>query len=241
MRANAVLYIEELKLNRKKIALGIGIIAILAMTYAVLWQTGILAGIVNGEELQERLGRLGFLGPFAIVGLISLAIVFSPMPSAPIALAAGAAYGHLWGTVYVVIGAETGALMAFFIARLLGYAVLRKWFGERLSLGLLGSQNALMGIVFVSRLLPFISFDLVSYAAGLTPLAAWRFALATFAGIVPESFLLTHFGEEIASADARRVVLSVLALGMITVVPVFIKALMVRRAKRAEVREQETN
>ena len=230
-----------MKLNRKKIAIGIGIIALLAITYAVLWQTGIVATIVNSEELQERVGRLGPLGPLAIVGLLSLAIVFIPIPSAPIALAAGAAYGHLWGTVYVVIGAEIGALLAFFIARLLGYEVLREWFGERLSLGLLGSQNALMEIVFVSRLLPFISFDLVSYAAGLTPLAAWRFILATFAGIVPASFLLAHFGEEIASADTRRMVLSVLALGMITVVPVLIKALVVRRAKRVEVREKETN
>ena len=33
--------------------------------------------------------------------------VASPIPSAPIALAPGAAYGHVWGTVQVVIGATS--------------------------------------------------------------------------------------------------------------------------------------
>lgn len=53
--------------------------------------------------------------------------------------------------------------------------VVQRWFGNRLSVGLLGSQTALMGIVLVSRLLPFISFDIVSYAAGLTALSTKPF------------------------------------------------------------------
>jgi hypothetical protein len=36
--------------------------------------------------------------------------------------------------------------------------------------GLLGSQNAMTGLVAALRLIPFVSFDIVSYAAGLTPL-----------------------------------------------------------------------
>ncbi len=51
-----------------------------------------------------------------------------------------------------------------------------------------------MATVFVSRLLPFVSFDVISYAAGLSKITFWRFGLATFAGIVPASFVLTHLG-----------------------------------------------
>jgi len=148
-----------------------------------------------------------------------LAIVMSPLPSAPIALASGALYGHFAGTIYVVIGAELGAMIAFLIARLLGVDLLQKWFKINPDKSLLGSQNALMGIMFVSRLLPFISFDVMSYAAGLTALTFWRFALATFAGIIPASFLLAHFGSEIASEDLEQIAVTVLLLGMITVVP----------------------
>jgi len=146
-------------------------------------------------------------------------VVASPIPSAPIALAAGAAYGHVWGTVQVVIGAELGALIAFGLARVLGHDVLRRVFGDRVDAGLLGSQNALTGTVFASRLMPFVSFDIISYAAGLSRLHAWRFALATLAGIIPASFVLAHFGGEAVSGDIGRTTWAVLGLGLITGLP----------------------
>ncbi|HCE23521.1 MAG TPA: hypothetical protein DF282_13560, partial [Hyphomonas sp.] len=128
----------------------------------------------------------------------------TPIPSAPIALAAGAAYGHTVGTVYIVLGAEFGALAAFVLARFLGRDVLRQWFGDKIDVGWLGSQNALTFTVFISRLLPFVSFDIVSYAAGLSRLHFWRFGLATLAGIIPASFVLAHFGNEAVSGDTSR-------------------------------------
>ena len=169
-----------------------------------------------------------------MIGLMTLAILVSPIPSAPVAVAAGAAYGHIWGTLYVLLGAEAGALAAFGVARLLGYEALHRWFGERLSAGLLGSQNGLMGIVFVSRLLPFISFDLVSYAAGLTALSFWRFAIATLAGIVPASFLLAHFGSEMATGEVKPIMISVLLLGAVTLLPVALKLLRDRLRRRGD-------
>lgn len=80
-----------------------------------------------------------------------------------------------------------------------------------------------MGIVLVSRLIPFISFDLVSYAAGLTVLSFWRFATATAIGIGPASFLLAHFGDELATGEIEKIFYAVLALGAITLVPVLVR------------------
>ena len=219
--------IRWIKLTLVFLALG-AVAALIASPSAQLTLTRLL----DGESLRAMIEALGPWGPFLVAGLIAAAIVMSPIPSAPIALAAGAAYGHFWGTVYVVIGAELGAVIAFGLARFLGYDLVRTWFGTRLDVGLLGSQNALMATVFLSRLLPFISFDIVSYAAGLTSLTTWRFALATLAGIVPASFLLAHFGGEIASADLRRVTIAVLALGAITAIPFAIRALKQRRRAR---------
>ncbi|MFH1518502.1 MAG: VTT domain-containing protein [Pseudomonadota bacterium] len=176
-------------------------------------------GLMDGERLELLVARAGFWGPVLIVTLMTVAIVASPIPSAPIALAAGAAYGHLWGTVQVVIGAELGALIAFGLARVLGHDVLRRFFGDRVDAGLLGSQTALTATVFASRLMPFVSFDMISYAAGLSRLHAWRFALATLAGIIPASFLLAHVGGEAASGDFGRATWAVLALGLVTGLP----------------------
>ncbi len=188
-------------------------------------------GLLDGERLEVLVARAGLWGPVLIVTLMTVAVVASPIPSAPIALAAGAAYGHLWGTLQVVIGAELGALIAFGLARILGHDVLRRVFGDRVDAGLLGSQSALTATVFASRLMPFVSFDMISYAAGFSRLHAWRFALATLAGIVPASFLLAHFGGEAVSGDLSRTTWAVLGLGLVTGLPLLWVAMRKRPEK----------
>lgn len=197
----------------------LGLIAV----YVALKETGTLGTILDAAALREQIKQAGIWGPLAVIALMMLAILVSPIPSAPIAMAAGACFGHAWGTLYVVVGAEAGALAAFSIARLLGKAAVHRWVGEHLPAGMIGSQNALTWVVFASRLLPFVSFDLVSYAAGLTLLSAWRFALATLAGIIPASFLLAHFGRELSGGEAGVFLYTALGLGLVTGIPVAVR------------------
>jgi uncharacterized membrane protein YdjX (TVP38/TMEM64 family) len=224
--------VNERRPAARKIICGCIIIVAIAAIYLILWKGGYLGIIMDSKRLHAFINRAGAFGPLLIIALMAGAIVANPIPSAPIALAAGLAYGHTWGTIYVVIGSLTGALIAFTIARLVGHEILARWFGDRLKVGLLGSQNTLTGIVFVSRLLPFISFDIVSYAAGLTEIRWWRFAAATFVGIIPASFLLAHFGSEMGTGDVRRISLSVLALGALTLIPITVKIIVDRRKKK---------
>jgi len=205
-------------------------LAILGIVLLAVWQVApsVFAearSLLQPERLEKLVARAGLWGPVVIVTFMTIAVVASPIPSAPIAMVAGAAYGHVWGTGLVVIGAELGALIAFGLARVLGHDVLRRVFGDRVDAGLLGSQNALTATVFASRLMPFVSFDMVSYAAGLSRLHAWRFAVATLAGIIPASFLLAHFGGEAVSGDLGRVTWAVLGLGLVTGLPLLWVAL----------------
>jgi uncharacterized membrane protein YdjX (TVP38/TMEM64 family) len=224
----------------RNVVLGVVIAVLVAFAYWYMSKTGAIETICDCDSLNEFITRLGVFGPFAVIGLMAVAIVMSPIPSAPIALAAGMAYGHTWGTLYIVIGAEVGALIAFTLARLLGYEVLHKWFGKRLEMGLLGSQNVLMFIVFAGRLLPFISFDILSYAAGLTSLKFWRFAVATLVGIIPISFLIAHFGGELGSADMQKITTTVLILGSVTLIPVIVKWWIARHRKTSSSAHEKT-
>jgi len=202
--------------------LGTGLLAVWQFAPTVFAEA---RSLLDVERLEMLVARAGLWGPIVIVTLMTIAVVASPIPSAPIALAAGAAYGHVWGTVQVVIGAELGALIAFGLARVLGHDALRRVFGDRVDAGLLGSQNALTAMIFASRLMPFVSFDMISYAAGLSRLHAWRFAVATLAGIIPASFLLAHFGGEAVSGDLGRATWAVLGLGLVTGLPLLWVAL----------------
>lgn len=184
--------------------------------FVFLKQSSLIETLQNSRELQSTLAGLKGIAPLAIIGLMVTAILVSPIPSAPIALAAGALYGHTWGTLIVIIGAELGAILAFTIARKLGYDAVKKMIKGEYSLKAWDSQTTLMSVVFVSRLLPFISFDVVSYIAGLTNLAFWRFAIATLAGIAPMSFLLAHFGSELVATELKTMSIAVVAIGILT-------------------------
>ncbi len=198
----------------------------LAAGYLILSDRGLIPETSNEAELRAAVDGWGAWGPLLIVLLMATAIVISPLPSAPIAVAAGACFGSGLGTVYTVMGAELGAVAAFTIARLLGYETLRRWPAAGAVLERLGrkrSQNRLMAVVFASRLLPFLSFDLVSYAAGLTPLTFFRFALATLAGVIPISFALASLGDNMVAADAEQIRTYTVIGGCITLAPVALK------------------
>ena len=217
-----------------RVSAGVLVLLALFATYLLLQETGAISTLLDGAALRERVEQIGPWGPLAIIALMILAVLVSPIPSAPIAMTAGAAYGHGWGTLYVLVGAEAGAIAAFGLARMLGHAALKRWFGDRLETGLIGSQSALMGIVLVSRLMPFVSFDLVSYAAGLTVLSFWRFALATLAGIVPASFVLAHLGFEMIGGGGDELMYTAVALGLITAVPIALALVRDFRRRRAK-------
>jgi len=201
------------------------LIITMAGAYFVLINTSLANLFADLDLLVVSVRELGTLGPLLIIALMVMAIVFNPLPSAPIALAAGAVYGHVIGTIYIVVGAEIGAIIAFTIARFVGHELARKFLGDNLSLGRFGSQRALTTIVFLSRLIPFMSFDLVSYAAGLTVIKLWRFALATLLGLMPVSFILAHMGGEIVESSSGEVLGIILLIGLFTLAPLLINAI----------------
>jgi uncharacterized membrane protein YdjX (TVP38/TMEM64 family) len=209
-----------MKLSAAKITYIILLALALAGIYLAIKSSTLFDLFINTDLLLVNIRKLGTLGPLLVVSLMALAIVFNPLPSAPVALAAGAAYGHTMGTIYIVVGAEIGAICAFLIARTVGAEMIKKLVGDSFSLGRFSSQNALMTAVFVSRLIPFMSFDLVSYAAGLTALKLWRFALSTVLGLVPISFALAHMGSEIVDSSGLKLTVFTLLAGLVIVIPI---------------------
>lgn len=203
----------------RRLGLGLGVVFVALFTGA--WALGYIPAL-NRETIEIWIERAGPWGPVLIVFLMTVSIVASPIPSAPVALVSGAAYGHLAGTIYVAIGSEMGALSAFIIARYLGRDYVERWLGDKATYGLLGSQNLLTLTVFGSRLLPFISFDAMSYAAGLSRLHLWRFLVATLAGILPASFLLAHFGAQAMSGSFGVGEWIALGLGLLVAAPMIL-------------------
>ena len=144
--------------------------------------------------------------PALLVGLMILHTLV-PVPAELLALAAGMVLEPLWGAVTIWVGAMLGAYVGFYLARALGQPVLRHMVSpvrlERLQQWL---QQTDVSLLLVVRLLPLISFNLVNFALGLSPIGWWRFTWTTAVGIVPVTVLVVVFG---AHLDDWRILLLV--------------------------------
>jgi uncharacterized membrane protein YdjX (TVP38/TMEM64 family) len=216
---------------KQPVILLIIVLITLLAAYLIADQSGWIDIILDQTLLKSTVHNAGIFGILIIIGLMVIAIIFNPIPSAPIALVAGALYGHTWGTVYIVIGALAGAVIAFTIARITGRSLIVRLLGEHTMPSWIGSQNSMMMTVLLSRLVPFISFDLISYGAGLTSLKLWRFSIATLIGLLPASFLLAHFGSEMTADNLNESMSVIFLAGILLLLPViFGLAKLLKRA-----------
>ena len=83
--------------------------------------------------------------------------------------------------------------------------------------------------LFVSRLIPVIPYDIVSYAMGITPLKFWRFSIATLIGVIPTSFFLAHVGGELAETNFKEMISGMMIAGLVLLLPVVITMLVIYR------------
>ena len=54
--------------------------------------------------------------------------------------------------------------------------------------------------ILLARLIPIVSFDIVSYAAGLTPVGFWKFMIATGIGQLPATVIYSILGDSLGQA-----------------------------------------
>ena len=143
--------------------------------------------------IQENVHRFGAWGPIALVGLMVLATIFSPIPNSLITLAIGATYGPLWGSVIAIVGAFLAAMLAFYLSKKFGSSFVEKYIPHTHMIHDFFKENAFFTI-FILRIIPSISFDMVSYGAGLTSMSYRTFALATLLGILPGTISIVLVG-----------------------------------------------
>jgi uncharacterized membrane protein YdjX (TVP38/TMEM64 family) len=154
---------------------------------------------------------------------MAVAVVVSPIPSLPLDIAAGAFFGPLLGTVYSVIGALGGAVASFLLARYLGRQAIERYLKGHINFCNDCSDRLLTKIVFLSRLLPFVSFDVVSYGAGLTKMSLRNFAIATCLGMIPLTFIYNYFGSVLVFENRVTLILGFLLVILFFLMPKWIE------------------
>lgn len=204
--------------------------------------------IGNSVELQELatpkalVRRLEMLGSFAPVGfmLIMALTVASPLPSLPLDIAAGMFFGPIPGTLYSATGALGGSLISFFIARILGRSLIERFLHGHINFCTVCSDRVLTGMVFVTRLIPVVSFDMVSYGAGLTKMSVSRFSIATFLGMLPLTFVYNYFGNALTADSSLTIAFGAVMVLLFFLVPVWLERYAPEKLKRMFRHSQQT-
>ncbi|WP_311524856.1 TVP38/TMEM64 family protein [uncultured Corynebacterium sp.] len=154
------------------------------------------------------------LGPWFPVAfwLLYILITQFPIPRTVMTVSAGILFGSVQGILIAITATTVSAVISLLIVRTL----LRDWVEPQLTHPAVEQINRRLEergwlAIFSLRLIAAVPFSVLNYAAALTRVPVLPFAIATFAGSLPGTVLVTIFGDTL-TGEANPVVIAVMAV-----------------------------
>jgi uncharacterized membrane protein YdjX (TVP38/TMEM64 family) len=167
---------------------------------------GIISTMVRpGVPGEQRLQAIrayfdswGSLAPLGYTLIVTVEVVVAPIPGTVLYLPGGVIFGWWIGGLASLAGNVAGAGLACQIMRSLARSRIEPY----LETGRLKKYQGVLErrglwIIFLLRINPLTSSDIVSYAAGLTRLPVWKVMVGTLFGMAPLCFIQAYFAEEL--------------------------------------------
>ncbi len=157
----------------------------------------------NLAEVLNIIRSWGIAAPIISILLMILQAIIAPIPAYLITAANGIIFGLFWGVIISVIGALLGAILSFAITRYFynNYSSqLLKNSATRDYIEKISSKHGFK-VILVARLIPIISFDLISYAAGASTIKTSHFLVATFIGMLPATIIYTAIADSFGGIE----------------------------------------
>ncbi len=185
----------------------IAIIGVLAGIYLIVYYNNAefrfnihqIADILSHLDLQRLkfyLLHFGVWAPVISALIMMFQSVAAPLPAFVVTLTNGLLFGAFWGTLLSWSSSMAGAVLCFYIARWAGRPAAERIVSKR-ALNYVDRFFKRYGnnAIILTRLMPFVSFDAVSYAAGLTSMSFWGFFWASAIGELPATIVYSVFGQ----------------------------------------------
>jgi uncharacterized membrane protein YdjX (TVP38/TMEM64 family) len=169
----------------------------------------------------------------AAAGIFIVAYVMVAGLSLPgaviLTLAGGFLFGAVLATLFINIGATTGATLAFLTARYLLRDTVEQKFGKWLGPFQEGFAKNAFSYLLTLRLIPLFPFFVVNLVSGLTRVNVGTYVVATAIGIIPGSFVYAYAGRQLGTINSLKEIASpnvigaFVLLGLLALVPVVYK------------------
>ncbi len=227
--------LDERTVRRLRFGFSLGIVLVGGLVYlvsdTVRGETNRAVSLLTAGDIggvRDFILSFGAWAPIVSPLLMILQALAAPLPAFVIGFANGLAFGAFWGGMLSLVSATAAAALSFGLARALGRTAVQGLVGKA---GLESADRwfARHGVyaVLVARLVPLVSFDVISYAAGLTKMGFWGFLGATVLGMAPATFLYSYLGEQ-----APQYVWVLLVAFGVVIVAAGLVALVRRQRKR---------
>lgn len=167
----------------------------------------------NPQLIKTEVLSWGAWGPIGFMALYA----FGPsllVPGAVMTLAAGLAFGTIWGSVYSVIGADLGALVAFAAGRFLGKGFVNRLLGGRFGETLDKIARNGFQIILYLRVFPIIPYNALNLLAGASPITFKDYFWASMIGMVPGTILFAFLGNELWHPSSPRFILALALIAL---------------------------
>ena len=199
-------------LKKHWIFLSIIILIISWMICSYFFQ-GIIFSLINSDTTQviNFLTSFGIFAWLIFVLLVILEVVLAPIPPLILYIVAGVLFGGFIGGILTLTGNLIGALIDFKIARKFGKRYVEKQTNKKLKNRFDKFFEKYGGLsIFILRVNPFTTSDLVSYLSGLTKIKTLKFLIATGLGLIPMIFLQTYLGDVLIKDNPLLVGITIL-------------------------------
>ena len=148
--------------------------------------------------MREVVASWGPLAPVVYTLAVVVEVIVAPIPGTLLYAPAGAIFGGFVGGSLSLVGNVAGAAVCAVIGQMIGERVLaRRVDGSELGRYRTLLEQRGMWLVLLLRLNPLTTSDLVSYAAGVAGVPAWKVALGTLFGLAPWCYAQAYFAEQV--------------------------------------------
>lgn len=214
--------IEEKRMNYIKIAV---IIAIAVASFFVVRN-------ISLEEIKTWvLGHGAWAAVIYIATFVVLPIFFFPVPV--IVLAGGTIFGLFKGTLYTMIGVLINTPIMYFIGRFLLKDFVHNFVDNHMSEKLRNAlkstnQKVLALVLFIIRLSPIFSYNLVNYISGVTEIKFLPYILTTIAGVLPGVIVFINIGENVLNVGSKEFFISLSFLLVLVIISAIISKIFLK-------------
>ncbi|WNZ29005.1 MAG: VTT domain-containing protein [Candidatus Bathyarchaeota archaeon] len=130
-----------------------------------------------------------------LFGIMVIQAIAMPIPSMLVLIVAGLAFPFPFGWIVGSLGSIVASIVCFYISKKGGRNLAIKLIGEK---GIQFADNWVnrwgSWAILLGRFAPFISFDAISYGAGLTTMKLKSFLIPTIIGTFPRTLFYTYIG-----------------------------------------------